>query len=139
RMGDQRFVAPIGEIAEILHEPRHAVMPGVKFWVAGVANLRGRLLPLMDLCGFFGHELTSARKQRRVMVVEHNDVFAGLMVDEVFGMQRFSQLSLIPHTPQDVDQRIVPFLRGQFIREQAWQIFSPWALVQSADFMDLAS
>lgn len=51
RMGEQRFVAPIGEIAEILHEPHHAVMPGVKFWVAGIANLRGRLLPLMDLCG----------------------------------------------------------------------------------------
>ncbi|GAB0062640.1 hypothetical protein IBA8401_36700 [Pseudomonas syringae] len=54
-------------------------------------------------------------------------------------MQRFSQLSLIPQTPQDMDQRMVPFLRGQFIREQAWQIFSPWALVQSAEFMDLAS
>lgn len=66
-------------------------------------------------------------------------MFAGLLVDEVFGMQRFSQLSLIPQTPQDMDQRMVPFLRGQFIREQAWQIFSPWALVQSADFMDLAS
>ncbi|KMY02108.1 protein PilI [Pseudomonas syringae KCTC 12500] len=139
RMGEQRFVAPIGEIAEILHEPHHAVMPGVKFWVAGIANLRGRLLPLMDLCGFFGHELAPVRKQRRVLVVEHHDVFAGLLVDEVFGMQRFSQLSLIPQTSQDMDQRMVPFLRGQFIREQAWQIFSPWALVQSADFMDLAS
>ncbi|KPW41807.1 chemotaxis protein CheW [Pseudomonas tremae] len=139
RMGEQRFVAPIREIAEILHEPRHAVMPGVKSWVSGVANLRGRLLPLMDLCGFFGLEAMTARKQRRVLVVEHNEVFAGLLVDEVLGMQRFSQLSLIPQTPQDVDQGIAPFLRGQFIREQAWQVFSPWAVVQSADFMDLAS
>ncbi len=78
-------------------------------------------------------------RQRRVLVVEHSDVFTGLLVDEVFGMQRFSQPSLIPQIPQDVEQRMVPFLRGQFIREQAWQVFSPWAVVQSEDFMDLAS
>lgn len=119
RMGEQRFVAPIGEIAEILHEPRYAAMPGVKPQVVGVANLRGRLLPIMDLCGFFGHELVPVRRQRRVLVVEHSDVFTGLLVDEVFGMQRFSQPSLIPQIPQDVEQRMVPFLRGQFIREQA--------------------
>jgi len=137
RMGEQRFVAPIGEIAEILHEPRHAVMPGVKPWVAGVANLRGRLLPLIDLCGFFGHELSPSRKQRRVLVVEHQDSFSGLLVDEVFGMQHFSQLSLMPEAQDVADQRLVPFLRGQFIREQVWQVFSPWALVQSSDFMDV--
>ncbi|AHG43062.1 type IV pili signal transduction protein PilI [Pseudomonas syringae CC1557] len=139
RMGEQRFVAPIGEIAEILHEPRSAAIPGVKPWVVGVANLRGRLLPIMDLCGFFGHELVPVRRQRRVMVVEHNELFTGLLVDEVFGMQRFSQPSLIPQIPQEMEQRLVPFLRGQFIREQAWQVFSPWAVVQSGDFMDLAS
>lgn len=138
RMGDQRFVAPIGEIAEILHEPRYAALHGVKPWVLGVANLRGRLLPLMDLCGFFGHELSAVRKQRRVLVVEHQDMLTGLLVDEVFGMQHFSQMSLISEAQGTPDPRVAPFLRGQFIREQAWLVFSPWALVQSADFMDVA-
>lgn len=138
RMGEQCYVAPMGEIAEILHEPRYAVLPGVKPWVKGVANLRGRLLPIMDLCAFFGHELSPLRKQRRVLVVEHQEVFAGLMVDEVLGMQHFNQRSLMPEPLIEFEAGVAPFIQGQFLREQAWLVFSPWALAQSPGFMDVA-
>jgi twitching motility protein PilI len=138
RMGEQCYVAPMGEIAEILHEPRYAVLPGVKPWIKGVANLRGRLLPIMDLCAFFGHELSPLRKQRRVLVVEHQDVFAGLMVDEVLGMQHFNQRSLMPEPLIEFEAGVAPFIQGQFLREQAWLVFSPWALAQSPGFMDVA-
>lgn len=136
RMGEQCYVASMGEIAEILHEPRYAVLPGVKPWIKGVANLRGRLLPIMDLCAFFGHELSPLRKQRRVLVVEHQDVFAGLMVDEVFGLQHFAQDSLVP--TETLSGPIAPFIKGRFQREQAWQVFSPFALAQSQSFMNVA-
>lgn len=138
RMGEHCYVAPMGEIAEILHEPRYAVLPGVKPWVKGVANLRGRLLPIMDLCAFFGHELSPLRKQRRVLVVEHQDVFAGLMVDEVLGMQHFNQRSLMPEPLIEFEAAVAPFVQGQFLREQVWLVFSPWALAQSPGFMDVA-
>jgi twitching motility protein PilI len=138
RMGEQCYVAPMGEIAEILHEPRYAVLPGVKPWIKGVANLRGRLLPIMDLCAFFGHELSPLRKQRRVLVVEHQEVFAGLIVDEVLGMQHFNQRSLMPGPLIEFEAGVAPFVQGQFLREQAWLVFSPWALAQSPGFMDVA-
>ena len=136
RLGEHWYVAPMGEVSEVLHEPRFTQLPGVKSWVKGVANLRGRLLPVMDLCGFFGHEVSAPRKQRRVLVVEHNEVFAGLLVDEVFGLQHFAQDSLEP-----VDQASGPmaaFVKGRFQREQAWQVFSPFALAQSQGFMHVA-
>ena len=60
RVGSNAYVAPMGEVAEVLHEPRCTLMPGVKPWVKGVANLRGRLLPVMDLGGFLGLELSKA-------------------------------------------------------------------------------
>lgn len=62
RMGERLFVAPMGEVGEVLHEPRYTLLPGVKSWVKGVANVRGRLLPIMDLCGFFGNELSPLRE-----------------------------------------------------------------------------
>ena len=37
-MGERLFVAPMGEVGEILHEPRYTQLPGVKNWVKGVAN-----------------------------------------------------------------------------------------------------
>ena len=83
RMGERLFVAPMGEVGEVLHEPRYTLLPGVKSWVKGVANVRGRLLPIMDLCGFFGNELSPLRKLRRVLVVDHQEIFAGLTVDDI--------------------------------------------------------
>lgn len=141
RLGEHWYVAPMGEVSEVLHEPRCTQLPGVRPWVKGVANLRGRLLPIIDLCGFFsgnepGHELSAVRKQRRVLVVEHNEVFTGLMVDEVFGLQHFAQGSLEP--VDTLGGPIAPFIKGRFQREQTWQVFSPFALVQSQGFMNVA-
>ena len=42
RLGEHWYVAPMGEVSEVLHEPRFTQLPGVKPWVKGVANLRGR-------------------------------------------------------------------------------------------------
>ena len=53
RLGEHWYVAPMGEVSEVLHEPRFTQLPGVRPWVKGVANLRGRLLPIIDLSGFF--------------------------------------------------------------------------------------
>ena len=136
RLGEHWYVAPMGEVGEVLHEPAFTHLPGVKPWVKGVANLRGRLLPIMDLCGLLGHELSTARKQRRVLVVEHDDVFAGLLVDEVFGLQHFAQDSLEPI--EALSGPIAPFIKGRFQREQNWQVFSPFALVRSQGFMNVA-
>ncbi|MGJ7518185.1 chemotaxis protein CheW [Pseudomonas baetica] len=136
RLGEHWYVAPMGEVSEVLHEPRFTQVPGVKAWVKGVANLRGRLLPIMDLGGFLGHEPSTARRQRRVLVVEHQEVFAGLLVDEVFGLQHFARDSLEPIN--SLDGPMAPFIQGRFEREQRWQVFSLFALAQSQGFMNIA-
>ncbi|WP_448089276.1 chemotaxis protein CheW [Pseudomonas azerbaijanoccidentalis] len=138
RLGEYWYVAPMGEVSEVLHEPRVTQVPGVKPWVKGVANLRGRLLPIMDLCAFLGHELSVARRQRRVLVVEHQDVFAGLMVDEVFGLQHFAQGSLEPVATDAVTGPMAAFVEGCFQGEQTWRVFSPFALARSQGFMNIA-
>ena len=137
RMGERLFVAPMGEVGEVLHEPRYTLLPGVKSWVKGVANVRGRLLPVMDLCGFFGTELSPLRKKRRVLVVDHQEVFAGLTVDEVFGMQHFPVDAFSERLPL-LEAAIEPFIHGVFQREQPWLVFSPHALAQHQGFLDVA-
>ena len=137
RMGGRLFVAPIGEVGEILQEPRYTLLPGVKSWVKGVANVRGRLLPVMDLCGYFGLELSALRKQRRVLVVDHQEVFAGLTVDEVFGMQHFAVEAFSEELPP-IEASIQPFIHGVFQREQPWLVFSPHALATHQAFLDVA-
>ncbi|MES2870822.1 MAG: chemotaxis protein CheW [Pseudomonadota bacterium] len=138
RIGEHHLVAPMGEIAEILHEPRFTLLPGVKSWVKGVANLRGQLLPIMDLCGFFGVELSPLRKQRRVLVLEYKDVFVGLQVDEVLGMQHFAQGALDTRLQTSPDPQFAPYVQGCFAGEQPWWVFSPFALAQAPQFWAVA-
>jgi twitching motility protein PilI len=138
RLGEHWYVAPMGEISEVLHEPRFTQVPGVKPWVKGVANLRGRLQPIMDLCGFLGHELSATRKQRRVLVLEHQEVFAGLMVDEVFGLQHFVRDSLEPASANEAQGPMSAYVEGYFQQERRWQVFSPFALARSQGFMSIA-
>ncbi|MBB3103870.1 chemotaxis protein CheW [Azomonas macrocytogenes] len=136
RMGERFYVAPLEEIGEILREPRYTPLPGVKSWVRGVANVRGRLLPVIDLCRYFGFELSSAYRQRRTMVLESGGVFAGLIVDEVLGMQHFPVEAFSEHPPA-VEASIQPFLHGAFRREQFWLVFSPYALARHQDFLNV--
>ena len=137
RIGERFFVAPMGEVSEVLHEPRYTLLPGVKKWVKGVANVRGRLLPVMDLNGFLGIEQCALRKKRRVLVVEHQDVFAGLTVDEVFGMQHFAVDTFTEQLPA-LEATLEPFIYGVFTREEPWWVFSPQALAQHADFLHVS-
>lgn len=137
RMGDHWYVAPMGEVSEVLHEPRYTLLPGVRKWVKGVANVRGRLLPIMDLCGFFGNELSPLRKKRRVLVVDHQEVFAGLTVDEVFGMQHFSVDNYNEQLPE-LESNLQPFVHGVFERERSWLVFSPHSLAKHPEFLSVA-
>jgi len=138
RLAGLQLVAPMGEVAEVLHEPRQTQLPGVKPWVLGVANVRGRLLPIIDLCRFVGREPSPRRKERRVLVVEFGEIFSGLLVDELLGMQHFPR-SAFRAQSQAADAALQPFLCGTFEQAQAWQVFSPHILAQHQAFLDVAA
>lgn len=139
RMGNGWYVAPMSEVAEVLPEPRMTRIPGVKPWVLGVANLRGRLLPVMNLSGYFGAALSSHRRQRRVLVIDHEDVFTGLLVDEAPGLQHFPAADLAMVRPESLDEALSPFVKGYFFHEREWAVFSPFSLVTAAEFLNVAA
>ena len=145
RLGEYWYVAPMAEVAEVLHPPHATRMPGVRPWVLGMANVRGRLLPLMDLEGLLGlgtgevpAEARAPRKHRRVLVVEHEDIYAGLLVDEVGGLQHFALHSLDLSMPATALPGVAPYLQGHFHHERAWHVFSPFALVRAPAFREVA-
>ncbi len=89
-VGGVRLVAEIGDVSELLTRPRITPLPGVKNWVLGVANIRGRLLPIVDLHSFLGLPSTVAAHQARVLVVETEELIAGLLIEQSLGIQHFA-------------------------------------------------
>ena len=137
RMGERFFVAPMGEVGEVLHEPRYTLLPGVKGWVKGVANVRGRLLPIVDLSRFFGSTLTIPRKQRRGLVLDRDDLFVGLLVDELLGMQHFPVNHFSTDLPT-LDEVFRPFVVGAYVQDTPTLVFNFRALARDQAFLDVA-
>lgn len=135
----QRFVASMEDVVELLEVPQYTFIPGVQPWVRGVANVRGRLLPLIDLAAFFGGHLTSPRQRRRVLVLEQEKLYVGLIVDELHGMQHLAlEFGKLP--PADLADAFAPMISGQFELQQGrWLVFDLQALVNDFQFADAAA
>lgn len=138
-LGGQHMVAPMGEVAEIFTVPGSTRLPGVQSWVRGVSNVRGRLLPLIDLEAFFGGSLSRGRKRNRVLALEMGDLYSGLIVSEVYGMQHFPVDTFTDEVPEGLDP-MRPFLAGAYRQEAtSWTVFSPFRLAQDETFFNAAA
>jgi twitching motility protein PilI len=135
----QRMVAPLGEVVEMLPVPAATRLPGVRDWVIGLANVRGRLLPLFDLEEFFGGELSANRSKHRVLVLEMGELYAGLVVSEVYGMQYFPT-DLEKVALPDPVQLLEPYSNGAYEQHGlTWVTFSPFNLVRDPRFFNAAA
>ena len=90
RIGQEQFVASRDQVREVLMMPDSMTrVPGSKRWLLGIANLRGHLLPLIDLKMMLGSGRTTLRRNTRVISINHREIPAGLIVDEILGFRRF--------------------------------------------------
>ncbi len=139
KLGDMQLVAAVDEVREILPLPHVTAVPGAKRWVKGVANVRGTLLPIMDLLGFVRGQNTVPGRRSRILVVRHRGISAGLLVDEILGLKHFLEEEYA--VDSDVaESGVAPYLRGRYMQEgEGWTVFSMSSLVESPEFMQVAA
>ncbi len=140
RLGGERFVAPRDETREVLTYPASITrVPGARGWVTGLANVRGQLIPIFDLKGYLGGAATIPDRLTRVLVANHREFPAGLVVDEVMGFRRFSASEFIDEWAPTI-LRCDRYLTGAYRRgQEAWPVFSLIQLVESPQFMKVAA
>lgn len=85
RLGAGRFAADLDAVAEVGRLPAVTRIPGAPAWLAGVANWRGRLLPVLDLRTLLGAESGPMGGSARLVVLTADAVSAGIIVDAVEG------------------------------------------------------
>lgn len=140
KMGGETYLVAREETREVLGMPAALTrVPGARAWLKGIANVRGQLLPVVDLRQFLGSGPTPPTRATRVVVVNHREIPAGLLVDEVLGFRRFAEADFSGDVPPTV-VRCGRYLAGAFRRDDGlWPVLSLRTLVESPAFQDAAA
>lgn len=92
-----RLTCAMNEVSEMLPYPdRITRVPGSKPWVLGLANVRGSLLPVVDLQVYLGGKAVVPAKTTRVLVLRLRGLVVGLLVPTVQGMRHFELSQRVP-------------------------------------------
>ncbi|MEP7043288.1 MAG: chemotaxis protein CheW [Dokdonella sp.] len=139
RIGTRHFVSSIAEVNEILTLPSLTVVPGAKSWLLGVANVRGNLVPAVDLRDFIGGGRSPLSDASRVLIVRQQGGSVGLLIDEVLGQRSFSETQLAAAIGE-ADEKFSRFV-GENVQsgDVLWGLFSMAALVRIVEFQQAAA
>jgi purine-binding chemotaxis protein CheW len=105
-LGEQKkedYAIPIEQVREIRAVESITNIPNAKSYVKGIMNLRGLIMPVIDVkekLGFASEEQTNSAKQR-ILVIEVNGIQTGLLVDEVDQVMRI-QTKDLESAPQTI-------------------------------------
>lgn len=112
RLGEEDFGVNINNVQEINRMVEITKIPQSPAFVEGVINLRGQIIPVIDLRSWFGfNRLEEKSKENRIVVVETQSVTVGLVVDAVTEVLRLSE-NKIEETPDITSNVDVRYIEG---------------------------
>jgi purine-binding chemotaxis protein CheW len=115
--GQQEFGANIMMIREIRGWTETTPLPHAPDFVRGVINLRGVVLPVVDLKAMLGRGLTEANPKHVIIVVKTGDRTIGLLVDAVSDIMTVTASDIQP-TPELARDSNGAFIDGIAVIEQ---------------------
>lgn len=144
RIGDKRLASGFDEVVEIMPMPEVTPVPGSQPWLLGVANIRGNLLPIVDLKQFLEGERTVLHEGQRVLIVRQPGGDVAVTIDELFGQRSFNASQQQPDETlaQSVlaEGRYAHFVdRAYRLAEDSWGIFSLERLARTPEFRQAAA
>ena len=104
RIGNETYGVRIASVREIVRVPEITAVPNAPDVIEGVINLRGKIIPVMDLRKSFGNSAVKTDKKNRILVVVENK-FVGLIVSSA------SEVLKIP--PSEIESPGSVFAEGE--------------------------
>ncbi len=98
-IGEEEFGVDILKVQEIIRTMEITKVPRAPDFVEGVINLRGKVIPIIDLRRRFGLESRSHDKHTRIIVIEINNMIVGFVVDSVSEVLRIPANTVEPPPP----------------------------------------
>ncbi len=134
RLGQHRVVSSFDEVMEILPMPPVTPVPGAQAWMLGVANVRGTLLPVVDLKQFLEGERTVLHDGQRMLVVRQSGGNVAVLIDELFGQRTFNDSHRAEMAGEN-EGRYGHFVSQVYrLADTSWAVFSMQALTRTPEF-----
>jgi len=95
-IGEEEYAIPILAIQEIIKPFSWTRVPQVPAYVLGVFNLRGAVIPLIDLRSKFGIPTKKQSDETRFIVMRHGDDVAGFVIDRLTMAIRIKKTDIGP-------------------------------------------
>ncbi|MDR3590886.1 MAG: chemotaxis protein CheW [Negativicutes bacterium] len=107
-LGNEEYCVPIHQVREIIQYQGATKLPGTPIHVEGIINLRGRVIPVIDLAV----QLSLAAKsgQRQALIVDLGENNFGIIVDQVSEVLRLADSQLEAAPVQTAGERT--YIRG---------------------------
>lgn len=99
RVGNEVYAMPVEHVLEIAELGEVTPVPGSQSAILGVRNLRGQILPIVDLATVFG--IAGSGNPQRVLVAEANGQRAGFAIDDV------SDIEQLPDTVDETESDLL--------------------------------
>jgi twitching motility protein PilI len=133
-IGNSRLVAPLSAVKEILNFPSTLTqVPGTRPWMLGVANVRGTLIPVIDLQLFLIGRKTRRGRRSRVLVFGMGDSYTSVLVGEMVGMRHFARETA--RGIQTSNGKFEKYVKFEFDQDgMTWPVFSLSALAEDPTF-----
>ncbi len=98
-IGEEEFGVEILKVQEIIRMLEITRVPKAPDFVEGVINLRGKVIPVIDLRLRFGLQTKGHDKKTRIIVIEINQMIVGFVVDSVSEVLRIPAGTIEPPPP----------------------------------------
>jgi chemotaxis signal transduction protein len=115
RLGTRSMAIPLAAVSEIARPPKVTRLPHVPAWVLGIANLRGDIVSMLDLEGFFSGNAGKSSHEQRMLALRPagDEVRTAVLVDSVDGIKAFED-ARIARVTRGYDAEVAPYARGLY-------------------------
>ena len=141
RLDKEEFGAPIASVQEIVRVPEQLIrVPKAPSFVEGVINLRGTVLPVIDLRLRLGLKQVERTDRQRIMVFLISDVRTGFIVDQVAEVLRIPKAAIEPAPQLSAEQGLLLSRMANLEKQKRMvQLLDPPYLMGKKELVALAA
>ena len=140
KVDDVHYAMAIDKIVEVLILTETTKIPGISSWVLGLGNIRGNLIPVIDLKSYLFKKATKTTAHTRMVVIQQVGGQVGLVVDEVFGQKHFTKEQVHTNKDNPEDEAPLKYVEVAYNEDDIiWNVFDDEVLINDPSFKNAAA